>query len=79
MTEGYDFRSGQTGNLPADPYTVSLANSGNYGATSANATLYGNPIYVNHNLIATRFRVNGRSLSVTQTYAAHTQADQGGA
>lgn len=69
LTEGYDFRSGQTGNLPADPYTVSLANSGNYGASSANATLSGNPIYVNHNLIATRFRVNGKSLSVTQTYA----------
>lgn len=69
MTEGYDFRSGQTGNLPADPYTVSLANSGNYGAASANATLYGNPIYVNHNLIATRFRLNGKALTCTQTYA----------
>ncbi len=69
MTEGYDFRSGQNGNLPADPYTVSLANSGNYGATSPNATLYGNPIYVNHNLIATRFRLNGKALSCTQTYA----------
>ncbi len=68
LTEGYDFRSGQTNNLPADPYTVSLANTGNYGATSANATLYGNPILVNHNLIATRFRVNGKALSVTQYY-----------
>lgn len=69
MTNGYDFRSGQNGNLPADPYTVSLANSGNNGAKSARATLYGNPIFVNHNLIATRFELDGKALTCTQTYA----------
>ena len=69
MTHGYDFRSGQNGSLPADPYTVSLANSGNNGATSPNETLYGNPILVNHNLIATRFTLDGKPLTCTQTYA----------
>lgn len=68
LTEGYDFRSGQNGNLPADPYTVSLANTGNTGARAAKATLYGNPVLVNHNRIADRFKVDGKALTVTQYY-----------
>ncbi|MBR6708676.1 MAG: RICIN domain-containing protein [Clostridia bacterium] len=68
LTKGYDFRSGQTDNLPADPYTVSLANSGNNGAKTAKATLYGNPILVNHQRIASRFNLNGKALTCTQTY-----------
>ncbi len=69
LTEGYDFRSGQNGNLPADPYTVSLANAGSYGAKTAKATLYGNPILLNHNRISTRFNVDGKAIVATQTYA----------
>lgn len=74
LTDGYDFRSGQQGNLPADPYTVSLANTNNKGALTANATLYGNPIYVNHNLIATRFKVGERALTCTQSYVPNAGA-----
>lgn len=74
LTDGYDFRSGQDGNLPADPYTVSLANTGNTGAVTANDTLFGNPIYVNHNLIATRFNVDGQSLTCTQYYVPNARA-----
>lgn len=68
LTVGYDFRSGQNGDLPADPYTVSLANSGSTGALTAKATIYGSPVLVNHNRIADRFKVDGKSLTVTQYY-----------
>ena len=65
MTEGYDFRSGQRNNLPADPYTVALANSGNYGPTTSKAVLYGNPILVSISTILTRFTVKGEAITST--------------
>lgn len=74
LTNGYDIRSGQSGNLPADPYTVALANSGNNGATSRNAVLYGNPILVNLRNIASRFRVGGRTLYTQTTNRVTPQA-----
>ena len=67
MTEGYDFRSGQRNNLPADPYTVALANSGNYGPTTSKAVLYGNPILVSISNILKRFTVRGKAVTSTTT------------
>ncbi|MBR4296258.1 MAG: Ig-like domain-containing protein [Clostridia bacterium] len=74
LTKGYDFRSGQTDNLPADPYTVALANSGNYGATTTKAVLYGNPILVSRSNIDARFDVDGKDVTSTMTYNASKKA-----
>ncbi len=63
-TNGYDFRSGQTGNLVADPYTVALANTGNYGPTSANVTLNSNPIYMRWDYVARQFNIDGKTLTL---------------
>jgi len=68
LTSGYDFRSGQTGMLPADPYTVALANTANPGATSATDVLYGNPVYVSWARIAEAFEVDGQTLRVRRVY-----------
>lgn len=62
MDVGYDFRSGQDGDLPADPYTVALANSGNTGPVSSKAVLSGNPILVSRSNIESRFTVAGNSI-----------------
>ena len=64
----YDIRSGKTGNLSADPYTVSLANAGSKGATSSNMTVYGNPVLVGSANIASSFKVDGNSFDVTTSY-----------
>jgi hypothetical protein len=67
-TEGYDFRSGQEGNLIADPYTVGLANSGQYGPDSANTTLSGNPIYMAWSYVAEQFNVDGKTVKSNKLY-----------
>ena len=64
----YDIRTGKTGSLQADPYTVALANAGSKGATSSNKTVYGNPIYVASNRIAEAFKLKGKSFEVNTTY-----------
>ena len=74
LTEGYDFRSGQSNDLPADPYTVALANSGNYGTTTPNAVLYGNPILVARSTIDARFNVDGKKITSTMTYNTSKKA-----
>lgn len=65
MTNGYDFRSGKTDSLDPDPYITALANSGNYGATSAKANLYGNPISISLSMILSRFTVNGAQITAS--------------
>lgn len=67
-TEGYDLRSGQEGNLIADPYTVGLANSGQHGPDTASTTLRGNPIYMAWSYVAEQFSVDGKSLKTTKLY-----------
>lgn len=74
LTKGYDFRSGQTDNLPADPYTVALANSGNNGATNSRGVLYGNPILVSRSNIESRFNVGGKSITSTMSYDVSKKA-----
>lgn len=69
LEKGYDFRSGQTGNLPADPYTASLANTYNFGASSVSELLYGDPILVNWKAIASRFFVDGKEVSCRKVYS----------
>lgn len=72
--EGYDLRTGQTGNLPADPYTVALANTLNYGPASASEILWGDPVLVGIHNIAAAFRVNGEPLTAqTQGYYSPAQ------
>ena len=61
MTIGYDLRSGQNGNLPADPYTVALANSGNVGPENIQ-NIYGNPVYMHWSYVAGRFTVDGEAV-----------------
>ena len=65
---GYDFRFDQDGYLEADPYTVSLANSGNRGLTSPNGTLYNNPISINIKKIASSFTLYGEPLEAERMY-----------
>ncbi len=74
LTKGYDFRSGQSGNLPADPYTVALANAGSYGATTSRGVIYGNPILISRSNIDSRFNVGGNSISSEMTYNVSPRA-----
>lgn len=73
LTEGYDFRSRVSGNLEADPYTAALANTYNDGSKTGTGTLYGDPIYTTVRLIASRFNVEGKSVT-TQTHYYVTKA-----
>ena len=68
-TNGYDFRSGQTGNLVADPYTVGLANSGAFGAENTTTTLSGNPIYMRWSYVAEQFNVEGKKVILNKVYS----------
>lgn len=68
-TTGYDFRSGQEGNLIADPYTVALANGGAFGADTSNTTLRGNPIYMRWAYVAEQFNVDGRTVKLSKVYS----------
>lgn len=72
-TTGYDFRSGQTNNLVADPYTVALANTGNYGATSANTTLYNHPTYMRWDYVARQFSIDGKALTLKREFYGVTR------
>ena len=73
-TDGYDFRSGISGNIMADPYTVALANLGHKGPEQGNVTLYGDPIMTRHNAIAAAFNVKGKTVTVKQKYAVTKKA-----
>ncbi len=68
LTTGYDLRTGQTDNLAADPYTVALANSGNYGVESVKEKMYGNPVNMNWRVTAARFNVDGDDVSYRRVY-----------
>ncbi len=72
--EGYDFRSGQNGNLPADPYTLALANIGHKGFTSANANYRADPVLVRWAAISNAFKVDGNPLQYTQKYSSSLKA-----
>ena len=74
LTKGYDFRSGQTDDLPADPYTVALANSGNNGANTKKSVLYGNPILISRANIEARFNVDGKAVKSVMTYDVSPKA-----
>ncbi len=73
LSTGYDFRSGQRDMLPADPYTVALANTGNYGALEATDVLYGNPVYASWTTIAGAFEVDGQALTIRRVYSGSRQ------
>lgn len=72
LTNGYDFRSGQEGNLIADPYTVALANSGNYGSDNTTTKLNGDPIYMSWQYTANQFSVDGKMVELTKVYSPST-------
>lgn len=72
-TNGYDFRSGQVGNLIADPYVVALANSGNYGSDSTTTWLRGDPIYMSWKYVANQFNVGGKTVELTKIYSPSTK------
>jgi hypothetical protein len=67
-TTGYDLRTGQEGSLIADPYTVALANSGNYGVSSTSKVMYGNPIYMYWSSVASKFTVDGEKVDYHRYY-----------
>jgi len=70
MTDGYDFRSGQSTNIEADPYTCALANTYNHGSRTGKGVLNYDPIYTAMSLVASRFTVNGKAITTeTQYYA----------
>lgn len=68
MTNGYDFRTDTYGDLEADPYTVSLANSGNVG-NDGTGRMYNNPIYIANSTVASAFKVDGKSISADISYS----------
>lgn len=68
LTNGFDLRSGQNGNLPADPYTVALANTGNVGIASESEVLYGNPTYMSWARVTKRFNVDGEAVSFRRVF-----------
>lgn len=68
MTEGYDFRSGQSGNLESDPYTCALANTYNEGSRTGKGVLNYDPIYTAMSLITSRFKVDGKAVTPTTYY-----------
>ncbi len=72
-TSGFDFRSGQVGNLIADPYTVALANSGNYGSDTKTTWLRGDPIYMAWAYTAEQFNVDGKKVVLNKTYYPSTK------
>jgi hypothetical protein len=74
MTDGYDFRTDTQGNLEADPYTVSLANSRSTGSTTGSGCLYNNPIYIANSSIASAFKVDGKSISADVSYSPSKKA-----
>lgn len=67
LTNGYDFRTNETDDLIADPYTVALANTGASGVNVSGSYAINNPIMVNNTLISPRFTVEGKAVS-TQTF-----------
>ena len=68
LTVGYDFRSGQDGMLPADPYTVALANSGSTGALTGGSVIYGNPVYMAWSRAVSSFETGGQALAIKRVY-----------
>lgn len=74
MTDGYDFRTDTHGNLEADPYTVSLANSRNKGSEDGKGRLYNNPIYIANSTVASKFTANGEPLSAKISYSPTKKA-----
>lgn len=68
LEDTYDIRTGKKGDLEADPYTVSLANSASNGVLNTYGLLYGNPINVVSWRIADKFRVEGKGFDVTTSY-----------
>lgn len=70
-TNGYDFRSGQSGDLPADPYTVALANVGFSGFSAPTGTYYADPIYTRWSTVTKAFKLNGKDLTYTHKYSGN--------
>jgi hypothetical protein len=69
-TTGFDLRTGQRDSLAADPYTVALANSGNYGVESTSKVMYGNPIYMYWSSVAAKFNVDGEKMDYRKYYTS---------
>lgn len=74
MEEGYDFRNNQTGNLEADPYTVSLANTYNDGSVDGKGYLRNNPVYLANSAVGSAFTLNHKKLEATTSYYPTKQA-----
>ena len=64
LAEGYDIRTGESGNLVADPFTVVLANVRSDGTDLA-YTLGGSPVEAAYGNISSRFFVNGKVISTS--------------
>lgn len=70
-TNGYDFRSNQKGDLPADPYTLALANIGHAGFTASAVNYKKDPVLVRWANITNAFKVDGRPMSYYQKYTSN--------
>lgn len=70
-TNGYDFRSGQNGDLPADPYTVALANVGFSGFSANTGSYYADPVYTRWKVVTNAFKVNGNELTYVHKYSGN--------
>ena len=70
-TNGYDFRSNQKGDIPADPYTLALANIGHTGFTTSSVNYKKDPVLVRWANITNAFKVDGRAMSYYQKYTSN--------
>ncbi len=68
MKTGYDMRTGQTDNLPADPFTVGLANTLNYTMYDKSKTYSGDPSYMYWKRVADAFEANGETICYRSVY-----------
>ena len=68
MTRGYDLRSGQEGGLPADPYTVCMANTLNFEIYDKSKTYSGDPTYMYWQRCADAFTVDGEKIYYRSVY-----------
>lgn len=68
LTTGYDQRSGESDGLPADPFTVGIANAGVTGENLNVTRVVNNPVLVNHYLINPRFNVDGNAIITKEFY-----------
>ena len=66
--QGYDLRTGQTGGLEADPFTVGMANTLNFEMYDKSKTYSGDPSYMFWQRCADNFQLDGENIYYRSVY-----------